>query len=665
MKPIDAASAFAKNRAEELGYDVWEHFVLPPFYDRMDIEEARKPRVFIAGRGCGKTMLLRYLCHQSTFSTKRAAIPPESLRHVGLYWRVDTQFANAMAKRDVSDETWQAAFHHLLALVFGIELLNSLQSIASSSIGAFGDDKLNALNCSGLQAFDPTFTTEFHSLLADLVQRMRQLQGWVNNVGKLPEPVFLPGKHFLVALIQIIKEQLPPMKAAVFFVYLDEYENLRPPQKDIIHTCLKHSDYGESLVFNLAVKRNALGVPHTLGPESISHIHDWRYIDLEWHFLEGDFPLFAAEILLMHLSMAGVAGLPICVEDLRRREALNSRRTPDYRERVLKAVHDRFPDVSEDDLARSVFEDNSLSTILRERINKALSGRNSKIEAVSFIRPHIPKASIVAPALLNRTSISIKEVATEMDSLEQVAPNKFTGTADWIHNNFIGCLLQLYEPYDRPCPFYAGFSTFCKLAHGNIRHLLELCHKSVQLAARESPAVDLRLNPTQEAIAAKLASAAFLGEIRSFGPKGNQLHTFVLRLGSLFALAHERPTQSEPEVSHFAINRGTEPLADEDVEFLREAIKWSVVFDEASTKDKNPNEPESIEYVLNPIYSPYFHITYRKRRRLDLSSDEAIVLMRGNYTEYKSLVSRKSRAWGVELSDRPNLFSHIEEETDN
>ena len=41
---------FAKNRAEELGRDVWRDFVVPPFFDRLDLIEARKPRVIIGGR---------------------------------------------------------------------------------------------------------------------------------------------------------------------------------------------------------------------------------------------------------------------------------------------------------------------------------------------------------------------------------------------------------------------------------------------------------------------------------------------------------------------------------------------------------------------------------------------------------------------------------------
>ena len=119
------SSIFSKNRAEEFGYDVWEHFVIPPFFDQLDLKVAKKPRVIIGGRGSGKTMLLRYLSHQTMFSPKRESVPDESISHIGLYWRVDTQFASAMDKREVSEETWQSAFGHLASLILGMEVLNS------------------------------------------------------------------------------------------------------------------------------------------------------------------------------------------------------------------------------------------------------------------------------------------------------------------------------------------------------------------------------------------------------------------------------------------------------------------------------------------------------------------------------------------------------------
>jgi hypothetical protein len=219
----------------------------------------------------------------------------------------------------------------------------------------------------------------------------------------------------------------------------------------------------------------------------------------------------------------------------------------------------------------------------------------------------------------------------------------------------------LYEPHLKPCPLFAGFQTFCQLAHGNIRYLLELCHTSLNRVDAwdgiEPIPVDV------QADAAREASAAFLREIRSCGPRGLQLHGFVLRLGSLFAISHQRPTQSEPEQTHFSIGAGIAILSNEDEDFLRESVKWSVVYEEPETKKKDVGEPEGFEYVLAPIYAPYFHISYRKKRKLKLSSDDVIVLIRGTYEQVKELLKRYSVTWEVEPADlAPTLFSHLGEE---
>ena len=271
---------------------------------------------------------------------------------------------------------------------------------------------------------------------------------------------------------------------------------------------------------------------------------------------------------------------------------------------------------------------------------------------------------MITPALLNRGTLEPEEIAHELDLFENGKDNRFTGKTDWIHNNFIGCLLKIYGSYPRACPFYAGFDTFCKLARGNLRHFLELCHKSINQALRRSEKDTFPVTLEEQAIAARQSSMEFLADVRSFGQFGNQLYTFVLGLGSLFALAHRQPTQSEPERSHFSV-RGDFPLIKQFDWFLKEAQKWSVLFEERETKQKDSGQPESLEYVLNPIYSPYFHITYRKRRRLELTSNDFLILIKGDYNSIKELLKKRSKLWSVELRDTdPTLFSHLLEEND-
>lgn len=655
-----AQSIFSKNRAEELGYDVWQHFVVPPFYQQLEIQDATKPRLIIGGRGCGKTMLLRYWSHQSKFSVLRDDLSERELLQIGLYWRADTQFASAMAERDVSSDTWEAAFSHLAALIIGIEIMSSLQSISTNKSPFLASMKPEAIDLGRLQAFDQTLPRSVSDLHDALEERLWSFESWVNDVRKCAEPSFLPGQKFVLALIQEVQRQLPELKDSTFFVYVDEYENLRPYQQQIINTWLKHSE--APLIFNLAMKRNAFETLRTTGSESLSDIHDFRIHDLEKYFLIEDAQVFFAEILFLKLANAGVGTPPVSIVDLRDVSKLPERRSIKYKKLIVDAIEEILPDVSHQQLALNVMQDELLVRKLKTRIQTVLNQRQSELPVETFLRPHLAEASIITPALLSRSKSKPEEIAAELNRLEKGEGNHFTGRRNWIQNNFIGSLLQLYEPYDRACPFYAGFHTFIKLSRGNIRHFLELCHKSIDRAFPDADYQGQQISPSEQAEAARQASADFLGEVRSFGKYGNRLHFFVLGLGSLFALAHLRPGLSESEQSHFSIVRGSEVLSESDEEFLREATKWSVLFEEEATKLKQPYEAETIEYVLNPIYAPYFHISYRKKRKLELRSEDLIRLIRGSYEEISALLKRYSKDWSVEPSSLyPTLFSHLTE----
>jgi hypothetical protein len=650
-------TVLSKNRAEELGYDVWEHFVVPPFYDRLDLNVARKPRVIVGGRGCGKTMLLRYLSHQSIFSQSRPTIPQDAFKHVGLYWRADTQFACLMDKRGIEPDVWETAFNHWAALVLAAEILRSLSSMEESRQKAVTRQEIARLSFTRLRAFDDLPSTR-EDLLAALEERLWTFQSWVNNARTMQQPLFLPGRDFLLALVHLVQSQLLPLSNTTYFVYIDEYENLPIYQQKIINTWLKHSE--EPLIFNLAMKRHGIQTRATVGNEFIADIHDFRTHDLD-DYLEDDFEVFSAEILFLELSMAQVQGLPVSEDVLRDPANLAERRKPDYQKKVVQAARSLFPGAREEDLAKEVFGDESLSEKLRKRIEFALRKRGSTCAVSRLFRADLPEASIIAPALLSREVLKPDEIANEMDKLEAGRENRFSGKTDWIHNNFIGCLLQLYDPYSRACPFYAGFPTFCSLARGSLRHLLELCHKSIYQASTESGPMRWPIDPQEQAEAARQASSAFLGEVRSFGRFGTRLHSFVLRLGTLFKLAHERPAQSEPEQTHFSVASGQEQLTQEDVDFLTEAAKWSVLFEEKGTKKKVAFVPEDREYVLNPIYAPYFHISYRKKRKVELNTSELICLIRGSLAEISALLLKFSKAWDVDAREvAPTLFDEPE-----
>ena len=658
---LDATNwLLSKNRAEELGADVWEYFVIPPYYDRLSLSESTKPRVIIGGRGCGKTMLLRYLSHQSTFSTKRSHIPQSEIRHIGLYWKMDTQFCKSLCDREVPPDVWSAAFNHLCAVTLAVELLQSLHSIAASEYPAVTHDTLTAIDLSRLSAFDDTLPTSPKALHKHLEEYLWQFETWANDVRSIKQPRFLPGMKFLLAIISILRKEVEKFEDAQFFIYIDEYENLNADQQRTINTWIKHSS--PPLVFNIAMKPNSFENRETNGRELLSPIHDYREVNLD---SLGDpcFPEFAAEVLFLQMSNAGVES-PIDPNILRDRNKLQLRKTATHLKAVTNDAKRLLPGLSEAELALQVFHDKKLRDHLVMLVAVQLKRRESSLKPLLFVRERTAQASIIVPALLARKRITPDEILQELEQMESGAANKFTGSTNWIHNNFVGCLLQLYTFFGRCCPLYAGFETFCTLAHGNLRHFLELTHRSFQEVENTRHRSITTVPVERQAQAARSASAELLRGIKTFGGEGNRLHTFVLRLGSLFALSQRRVSQSEPERTHFSITRGYEDLNEDDQRFLNEAIRWSVLFEESETKKKVTGiEPEVTEFVLNPIYSPYFAISYRKKRKLDLTTAEASCLIRGNYGDVSALLKKYAKKWDVDIAaETRTLFAHFEDD---
>ena len=652
----------AMNRAEELGYDVWKQFVLPPYYEKLSVGDTRKPQVIIGGRGCGKTMLLRYLSHKSTFSPSRQQIPDDALSHIGLYWRADTQFGYVMQHRNLKDDTWAAAFRHWVAIVVGAEVLRSLESVAASSMAIVNKEHLTSINFRRLRPYSLDLPEQFHDLLEFLEDRLAEFEAWVNDVRSVPQPRFLPGDAFVKRMIQLIRDQVVELRDAVFFVYIDEYENLTTYQQRIINTWLKHSE--PPLVFNLAMKRNGFKTRATVGVEALSRIHDYRDIDLEAFDLDSEFQVFAAEILLLRLKLANIDVADIDPELLRDSSKLEARKGPSYANKVLSAVKNLFPSLNRRDLAVGTLTDTSIRKRLNQRVAKALQTRHSAASPDDFLLQNFPEAAVIVPALLHRESLSVAEVKEEFDRLKTGAENKFTGPTDWIHNNFVGCYLQLYDGLVRPCPFYGGFTTFCFMSRGNLRHFLELCYQALARSERGDDGFG-SVTVEMQAEAARQVAADLLAEVRSFGPQGNNLHTFLLRLGSLFSLSQKNPMQSEPERTHFSIQGGEAEIDGGQAAFLSEAIKWSVLFEEKGTKKKTDSDPEGTEYVLNPIYAPYFHISYRKRKKLELTAGYVATLISGSYDPVKRLLRDYQRRWSVDLTDAAlPLFAHLDEENE-
>ena len=147
--------------------------------------------------------------------------------------------------------------------------------------------------------------------------------------------------------------------------------------------------------------------------------------------------------------------------------------------------------------------------------------------------------------------------------------------------------------------------------------------------------------------AAYEAADQLIREIKTFGTQGERLRMFVLRLGNVFRSLQSTPAMSEPEQNQFTINSGNRAFNEEENYFLSEAKKYGIITEQLETKTKNMVGADIVDYQLNPIYSSYFQISYRRKRKIELSVEDFHILALGPEDDYKQLTTKLFKAQGL------------------
>lgn len=640
-------SAFTRNRSEELELDVWKEFVLPIFMDKLDLNDSRKPKIIEGGRGCGKTMLLRYLSYHSKFSEQRVEVPDSDLECIGLYWRADTQFLKMMDGRKVEQDVWLNVFQHFMEIKVALEIVESVIKIAGSSAKRVTLPEVEALNFDGFSCYSDGLCGDIYSLRKSLILLRRVCEIAISNPASIPEIRYFPST-FCFELAGFIRDEVPGLSGSSFFVYIDEYENLLEYQQAIINTKIKHSQ--PPLIFNIAMKANGMRTARTIGEESIQKHHDFRTYRLDEYLLDGaNFDLFASEIMLSRLMEAGVKDLPLDVSILKDYGRISERLSDGHRSSVIQVARSMLPGRTQAELASELLSDVKIRRKILEDIQLALRGSSLSANPEVYIDDSFPRESIVNVSLLNREKQSQTEVLDQFNKLRGGEPNKYSGATSWTQNFFIGTYLRIMKAYaSRPVTYYSGFDVFIKLSRGNIRHFLEIVRASVKTIGGDDVKAVPVIPPESQAVAVRRASEDLYREINGISVYGSQLSAFVRDIGAIFQIAHSRKSQSEPEINHFSVVLDGHRTDDDLKIFFDEAEKWGVLFPEKSTKHKANQDATETEYVLNPIYSPYFMISYAKKRKIVLNYRDVGILLKGSPDERKALRDLYRKKW---LSD--------------
>lgn len=650
------STLFAKNRAEELPNDVWTKYILPINYDGYNVLNFSKSSIIIGERGSGKTMFLKYHCYATMFSSLKPNIEKKDFTNIGLYWRPDTDFANLISKKYLNN-TWRPAFNTYVALSLFIEFSKMISVICNSSYqDIIFKNKLEELNIP--KNILKLFTKEDVNVkVLDFHKNCQFYRSELNDWLNYPEekPPFVVGAFEKIKLfIDTVFSELDELKNSTFHIFIDEFENLNEEQQILINSWLKHSQ--TPLIFHIAHKKDAIVSKDTESAEKIVPVNDFRTIDLE-EMYKDDFAFLAAEII--H-SKLGEYFNNHTIYDLSDIEQIEKRKEDTYRDKINKEVNKIFPSLTLKEVVREMFNDTPLTNKIKDTIKQAISD-NKKYSYTDFFNKENKEESIINAILLHRDKISLENLSIKFKNLDQVFYR------DYINNNLVGAILYFYNFFNnKVSPYYAGFDRFILLSQNNIRHLLELCHQSIIQYEKlnEDYNEDFFIDTNLQAIAAKRTSKIQIDKVAGLGKYGKDLQRIAIRLGKLFRLYQNRPSQSIAEVNHFAI-KGFEIQLTTDNRInilLNEAKVWGILKEEPNNKKTGENDNSTNLFILHPIFSIYFGISPRRKRKLDLTYNQAQTIFIEDEDKFKTLYDTFVKKLKLDTaSENYSLLDYINE----
>lgn len=606
------------------------------------------------GRGSGKTMHLKYHCHKTRFSPKRNIILAEELCHVGLYFRPDTDFC-AMINEFNFDTDWKRVFSHYVFINLLEELFSAVSVISKTTFEDISfesdilDKKIPPSITDIVADFPPTFR-----LLGEYLQKLiSSFNLWLNDPDSFPRPQFLEPRTILGQLIAFLKSEFSELEDLALYIYFDEFENLTHAQQTVINSWMKHGRL--PIIYNAAYKKGAEVCRDTTSNERLVHRNDYRIVDLD-NVSSGEFKVFAAEVFSLKLMEAtkieGYQGLKRYFGD---ENNVETRRSTLHQEAVITIARSFLPECSYKEIAKDIINNESLT----KRIEKFLISpalEESKFNSYDFIDKKFPEESLINGLLLNRQSYSPAKVMEMFSELHSSGSKK--SYKSLVEQNLVGAILWVYQSASwRKCPIYTGFDRFCLMARGNMRHFLELCHQTLIVASRNSIIIkkdQITSIPIEiQSEAATNGSRLELEKIDELGRHGEQLRFIANRLGLFFQLIQKRKSQSETEVNHFSIKiTDKNQLDDVTKGLINEAVLWSVLIElDGDTKRKELTGFTSKEYVLHPIYSPHFGISFRRKKKFEFTAEQIKTIFSGKEEDYVSLCRKFVKKWNIGIEE--------------
>lgn len=648
MQVIDIINKMSTARMEyqSTNGSVLNKFVVPYFIERLDLRNISHSLALVGSRGSGKSTYIKYFSHATRFDKKISNLQKNELNCIILYWKPDITYCQGLKTNWLGDN----------ALLFFT--LHSSLSILEELARFIDNASFHFKDFSQLLEKNNNFWERVSNVTCEDIKTTESLLKWIRhyeykistrlNPLNTDDLITILPDSMLKYLTDGLREDYEPLKDSVFKIFVDEFELITIEQQKVINNYRKQSS--ANLNWNVAYKANAKPTKETNSSQWLQSPDDFREVDID-ELMKNDYKIFAAEIFILTLQNAG---LKCSIDELSptylgSRDNINHRKKDSYKRNVLNIVNNILPMPTVKELSEICFDNKSVKTIIKS-IYKEFSFDKYLVDKVN----NDPSLAITLIGIHKQNSFDIevwKSYLRETASLEIVRAIK-----DKIYTFEFNTLLSLNLQHTSiETPVYAGFDRFITMSTPNIRHFKEICLN----ALRYSQDVDTEVNYTfiddirsitlsgmhQGAI---VTSSNLVKEVSSYPPYGNQLTRLVNRMGELFKISQKTSYQTEPERVIFTIPYDFAGSDEKLESFLGSALSWRVLNADDSRRIKDDYQITSKEFQLNPIYSPRFGISYRKKRGITLTLSEFKIIISGSSEEFENIKKNYQRKWKLE-----------------
>lgn len=597
-------------KAEWLDEKLFELFNEPTYFREL---QTKRPCVLIGGRGTGKTTVLRGLSYkgQFAFSHNDVSKIPE-WEFVGLYFRVNTNRVTAFRGPELSEERWTAYFGHYLNLSL-CQLILEFIKWREEKTGEVINLSAHKLRVIGAALGMPDIIN-LSELAEEIEILILDFEASINTaVDKAPEILSLLGAP-LDALANALVES-GPLQGKQFFFLIDEFENFEDYQQKIVNTIIKHSN--SSYTFKIGVRELGWRQRATLNPnEQLTSPADYARLSISEQFNESRFAEFAEKVVLSRVG------------------------------RYFTKPQDLLPSISDMDEAELLLEKNYAAEMLAK-----LSGYLSKVE--------LEAASKLRPGELYFLEYWSRNPKNK--SLHECVISRLSDNAKWksrLNNHFYASLFSIRKGKRGIRKYYSGWDVFVTIANGNIRYLIELVHAAFLLHIEKNNGKLAPISHELQTQAAEMVGKKNLSELEGLSVDGGKLTKLLLSLGRVFQVLAADPSGHAPEVNQFHINEETIPsILDNRIKgTLHQAVMHLALVQFAGNKPGDEMDTKSYDYMIHPIFSPFFVFSHRKKRQLTISGKQFIDLIDHPGVAIKELLAANNRVETDSLPDQLQLF---------